>query len=70
MAMEPGKPCVMPSEDAALDGSYPIARPLFMYTNGEPQGEIKKYLDWIMSDAGQCLVAKEGYAPVRKIACK
>ena len=70
MAMEPGKPCVMPSEDAALDGSYPIARPLFMYTNGEPQGEIKKYMDWIMSDAGQCLVAKEGYAPVRKIACK
>ncbi|HSO79219.1 MAG TPA: phosphate ABC transporter substrate-binding protein [Chromatiaceae bacterium] len=70
MSMEPGKPCVMPSEDAALDGSYPIARPLFMYTNGEPQGEIKKYMDWIMSDAGQCLVAKEGYAPVRKIACK
>ena len=70
IAPEAGKPCVMPSEDAALDGTYPIARPLFMYTNGEPQGEIKKYMDWIMSDAGQCLVAKEGYAPVRKIACK
>lgn len=70
IAPEAGKPCVMPSEDAALDGTYPIARPLFMYTNGEPQGEIKKYLDWIMSDTGQCLVAKEGYAPVRKIACK
>ncbi|MFZ1574115.1 MAG: phosphate ABC transporter substrate-binding protein [Chromatiaceae bacterium] len=70
IAPEAGKPCVMPSEDAALDGSYPIARPLFMYSNGEPQGEIKKYLDWIMSDTGQCLVAKEGYAPVRKIACK
>ncbi len=70
IAPEAGKPCVMPSEDAALDGTYPIARPLFMYTNGEPQGEIKKYMDWIMSDTGQCLVAKEGYAPVRKIACK
>ena len=70
IAPEAGKPCVMPSEDAALDGTYPIARPLFMYTNGEPQGEIKKYMDWIMSDVGQCLVAKEGYAPVRKIACK
>jgi phosphate transport system substrate-binding protein len=70
IAPEAGKPCVMPSEDAALDGTYPIARPLFMYTNGEPQGEIKKYMDWIMSDAGQCLVAKEGYAPVRKIDCK
>ena len=70
IAPEAGKPCVMPSEDAALDGTYPIARPLFMYTNGEPQGEIKKYMYWIMSDTGQCLVAKEGYAPVRKIACK
>jgi phosphate transport system substrate-binding protein len=69
IAPEAGKPCVMPSEDAALDGTYPIARPLFMYTNGEPQGEVKKYLDWIMSDTGQCLVAKEGYAPVRKLTC-
>jgi phosphate transport system substrate-binding protein len=69
LSSEAGKPCVMPSEDAALDGSYPIARPLFMYTNGKPQGEIKNYMDWIMSDTGQCLVAKEGYAPVRKLDC-
>ena len=35
----------------ATSSSYPIARPLFMYTNGEPAGEIKKYLDWVLSDA-------------------
>ncbi len=70
IAPEAGKPCVKPSESAAMDGTYPIARPLFMYTNGEPKGEIKKYLDWILSNAGQCLVAKEGYAPLRKVHCK
>ncbi len=70
IAAEAGKPCVMPTEQTAFDGTYPIARPLFMYTNGEPQGEVKKYMDWIKSDAGQCIVAKEGYAPMHKVDCK
>jgi phosphate transport system substrate-binding protein len=61
--------CVMPSVQTASDGSYPIARPLFMYTNGEPEGEIKKYLDYILSDEGQCIILKKGYAPVRDVTC-
>ena len=61
--------CVMPSEAAAVDGSYPIARPLFMYTPGEPKGAVKSYLDWIMSDTGQCIIQKKGYAPVRTLTC-
>jgi phosphate transport system substrate-binding protein len=70
IAMQTGGPCVEPSVATASDHSYPIARPLFMYTNGEPRGEIKKYLDWILSDAGQCILLKKGYAPVRDITCK
>ena len=65
-----GEPCVMPSIDSASDGSYPIARPLFMYTSGEPKGEIKTYLDWILSDEGQCIILKKGYAPVRPVKCE
>ncbi len=61
--------CVMPTVASAADGSYPIARPLFMYTNGEPTGEIKKYLDFIMSDEGQCIILKKGYAPARNVTC-
>jgi len=61
--------CVMPSVQTASDRSYPIARPLFMYTNGEPQGEVKKYLDWALSDAGQCILKEKGYAPVRDVSC-
>ena len=69
IAKESGGPCVMPSIDSASDGSYPIARPLFMYTSGEPKGETKKYLDWILSDEGQCIILKKGYAPVRSVKC-
>ncbi|MGD8841891.1 MAG: PstS family phosphate ABC transporter substrate-binding protein [Gammaproteobacteria bacterium] len=65
-----GEACIEPSEKTASDHSYPIARPLFMYTSGEPQGAIKKYLDWVMSDAGQCILMKKGYAPVRQLHCK
>jgi phosphate transport system substrate-binding protein len=60
---------VNPSGATAVDHSYPIARPLFMYTNGEPKGEIKKYLDWILSDTGQCIILKKGYAPVTHVKC-
>lgn len=61
--------CVSPTVETASDRSYPIARPLFMYTNGEPQGAIKDYMDWIMSDVGQCILVKKGYAPVRAVTC-
>ncbi|MDJ0611663.1 MAG: phosphate ABC transporter substrate-binding protein [Kiloniellales bacterium] len=64
-----GGDCVMPTVASASDGSYPIARPLLMYTNGEPTGTIKEYLDWILSDEGQCIISKKGYAPVRDVAC-
>jgi phosphate transport system substrate-binding protein len=65
-----GDQCVTPSVEAALDRSYPIARPLFMYTPGEPKGAVKEYLDWILSDTGQCIIKEKGYAPARPVNCK
>jgi phosphate transport system substrate-binding protein len=65
-----GEACVSPSVATAVDRSYPIARPLFMYTNGEPQGDVKNYLDWIMSDTGQCIIKAKGYAPMKSVECK
>lgn len=58
---------VSPSVNSAVDGTYPIARPLMMYTKGEPEGAVKKYLDWILSDAGQRIILEKDYAPVRKL---
>ena len=61
--------CVSPSSETAIDGSYPIARPLFMYTDGEPVGRVRAYMDWILSDEGQCIIAAKGYAPARPVQC-
>jgi len=66
VTVEEGGVCVSPSIETATDGSYPIARPLFMYTAGEPEGAVKEYLDWILSDEGQCILSDAGYAPVRR----
>jgi phosphate transport system substrate-binding protein len=70
VSKQDGGACVSPSVKTASDRSYPIARPLFMYTNGEPKGAIKVYMDWILSDAGQCILLEKGYAPVRDVSCK
>ena len=63
-------PCIPPSIETANDRSYPISRPLYMYTRGKPVGEIKKYIDWVRSDVGQCLLLKSGYAPLRELECE
>ncbi|MDP6519124.1 MAG: PstS family phosphate ABC transporter substrate-binding protein, partial [Planctomycetota bacterium] len=60
-----GQGDVMPTVESAVDGTYPIARPLFMYTAGQPTGKVKEYLDWILSDVGQRIILEKGYAPAR-----
>ena len=70
IASKDGGACVNPTVATASDSSYPIARPLLMYTNGEPQGEIKTYMDWILSDTGQCIIKDKGYAPLRSVSCE
>ena len=64
-----GAPCIAPSMQTASDGSYSIARPLLMYTRGEPEGAVKAYLDWILSDRGQCIIRDKGYSPINKVTC-
>jgi len=55
---------VLPSIPTVNDKSYPIARDLYMYTDGQPEGLLKEYLDWIMSDEAQEIVAELGFVPV------
>jgi phosphate transport system substrate-binding protein len=64
VARDADSPYVLPSVETVNDGSYPISRPLYMYTAGEPAGEIKAYLDWILS-GGQALVQELGFVPLR-----
>jgi phosphate transport system substrate-binding protein len=67
IAKKEGDAFVAPTVKSAVDKTYPIARPLFMYTRGEPTGAVKKYLDWILSDEGQRIIQEKGYAPVRHL---
>lgn len=59
-----GAPAVAPTVAAVHDKTYPMARSLNLYTLGEPQGAVKQYIDWILSDAGQKVVEDSGYVPV------
>src|SRR2546422_109772 len=61
---KPGAPAVAPSVANTLDKSYPLARSLQVYTLGEPQGEIKRYIEWILSPAGQRILEENGYVPL------
>lgn len=59
-----GKPYVLPSVETVKDGTYPIARALYIYTSGEPQGAIADYLEWIVGAAGQAIVLGQGFVPL------
>lgn len=59
-------PYVLPSIETVHNGSYPIARELYMYTAGEPTGIIKDYLDWIRTPEAQAIVAELGFVPILK----
>jgi phosphate transport system substrate-binding protein len=53
------------SEETVKKGEYKLARPLFMYTNGEPSGIIKTFMDFVFSPQGQKIAREVGYVPVK-----
>ncbi len=60
-ASDPGVLC---SKETVLDGTYYLARPLFYYTNGEPTGLVKEFIDYCLSSAGQEKVSEAGFIPL------
>ena len=64
VARKTGEPAVEPTVANTLDRSYPLARSLQVYTLGEPEGEVKRYIEWMLSPDGQRLVEENGYVPV------
>ncbi|HSI07186.1 MAG TPA: phosphate ABC transporter substrate-binding protein [Rariglobus sp.] len=55
----------LPNKESVLAKKYPYARPTFYYTNGEPAGEAAKFIEFTHSDAGQKIVEKVGFIPVK-----
>ncbi|HEY5901996.1 MAG TPA: phosphate ABC transporter substrate-binding protein [Anaerolineales bacterium] len=65
IAKEAGGAYVIPSAETVNSGTYPIARDLYMYTNGQPTGIVKTYLDWIVSPEAQQIVTDLGFVPAK-----
>ncbi len=66
VASSPDDPFIFPSAETVNSNQYPIARDLYMYSNGEPEGFIKDYLDWILSTDAQKIVTELGFVPILK----
>jgi phosphate transport system substrate-binding protein len=64
VSLDANGPFVLPSPETVDSEQYPIARDLYMYTAGEPTGEIKAYLDWILSSEAQRIVSELGFVPI------
>jgi len=60
-----GGAAVKPTAASVMEGSYPISRALYCYTNGQPTGELKSYLDWIAGPEGQAIVEKAGFVRLK-----
>ncbi len=55
----------LPSAENVKAGTYPLSRPLFMYTRGKASGEAKDFLEFCLSAEGQSIVTQVGYFPIR-----
>ena len=55
---------VLPSAETVNNGTYPIARDLYMYTAGPPEGAVEDYLQWILSAQAQEIVSELGFVPI------
>ncbi|NIV13789.1 MAG: phosphate ABC transporter substrate-binding protein PstS family protein [Aliifodinibius sp.] len=64
VAEDVGGEYIYPSVETVNSGLYPIARELYMYTNGEPTGELLEYMEWIFSEEAQTIVAELGFVPI------
>ena len=66
VAKKKGEAAVAPSIETTWNKTYPISRPLFMYTPPQASEHVTKYLAWIHSEAGQVIVKEQGYVPLQK----
>jgi len=64
IARSPGEPYILPSAESVNSGQYPVARDLYMYTNGTPEGMVADYLEWILSPEAQEIVTELGFVPI------
>ena len=70
IARKKGDKATAPTMETAADGSYPIARPLFFYVNGQSPAHVKEFIDWALGEDGQKILQDIGFVPVPKSAAR
>jgi len=64
VARSPEGEYILPSAATVNEGTYPIARDLYMYTASQPEGTLLAYLEWIFTSEAQAIVEELGFVPV------
>lgn len=57
---------IAPTIENVINGKYPMSRPLFLYTNSQPQGLVRKFVDFVLSSEGQDIVLKTDFVPIKR----
>lgn len=65
MKLDAKSPAILPTAATVHDNSYALSRELFFYLRKKPDGDTKKFVDWILSPDGQKLAVEVGYFPVK-----
>jgi phosphate transport system substrate-binding protein len=66
IAMDEGAEYVSPTSENVINGTYPISRPLFLYTNGQPEGLVRDFIEFCLSQEGQHIVLETDFIPIKK----
>jgi phosphate transport system substrate-binding protein len=64
LSIRRGHTSVAPGPVTVVAGSYPLARPLYLYSAREPTGQVKAFVDWVLGREGQQTVRDLGFVPV------
>ena len=65
VAKDAKSPFIEPTQENVKSNAYPISRPLYLYTNGKPQGLLKEFVDFVYSKDGQDIVRKLDFVPIK-----
>ena len=65
VAKDDRSPSIVPKIETILSNEYPISRPLYFFSRGEPAGAVKAFIDFALSPEGQDIVVKTDFVPIK-----
>ena len=65
VAKNAASPYIEPTVENVRSNAYPVSRPLYLYTNGKPEGVIKEFIDFVYSKEGQEIIRQLDFVPIK-----